>query len=175
MRAVSTHMNEKKSGTEETVRLLSERHHTFSIAMLTALRPQLRQLLAVDATRWAGIVQLAALFEELSTQVLAHQERDDVDLFPALLHGAVDEQLARVYDAEHRRLFRLLDLLEGLCESTQAPAASAARATVLLRGVTMLCAGVRDHLEAEAACLLSLTHSAQRTRGPERSRVARRR
>ena len=149
-----TALSPHKRETEAAVRSLAERDHVFSIAMLTTLRPQLRQLLAVDASRWPLIVQIAALFEELSLQILAHQERDDDDLFPALLRGDVTAELARVSRGDHQRIERLLDLLDqAVADAHGPPPASAVRAERLLRGLQTLSHGVRQHLNAEGALL----------------------
>ncbi len=138
------HRHPKAPQVDDVVRHIMERHHAYAQAMITVLRPQLRRALAT-AGSGAPLVDASAAFDELSLRLLSHQEREETEVFPAIIDGNPDAAgLVDGAELDHRRLYRLLDLLNDAVGRLPRGEHAAVAA-----GLLSLSADVRKHLDLE--------------------------
>jgi regulator of cell morphogenesis and NO signaling len=157
-----------KSLGDEVVR----RHHDPEREIVAALRAQGEALAAAGLDPAADLARARAAFEALAEQLVAHLDKEEHILFPAVdtlvqaartgtprppLPFATLLHPIRVMEADHERLSRAMDDLSGLTRAASPPAALAQPWTAWRRDVDRLADDLAAHVRFENELLFPST------------------
>jgi iron-sulfur cluster repair protein YtfE (RIC family) len=137
---------------KDVVRHVVQQHHDFATAMVTVLRPQLKNAVALEAPRWPAVIELASAFDALALELQNHCDAEQSRIFPALLDGTITREQRRFVRDAHARLLVHLALIDGLYASV--PDASP-RVATLKRALARLSADVKKDIAIEDALLFA--------------------
>ena len=101
------------------------RQHRHLRALLALLGHQSRELMIQHATKLPALRQLANAVDEIGSHMLPHLDREEDELFPAMLHNAMTPELRAKLGAmfdEHRDFTQMFKRLRAATGEYQAPA-----------------------------------------------------
>lgn len=146
----------RTAGTSALISRALSRQHRHLRASLTLLEHQARELARDHGAAYPVLRGLAVSLDHLRSEMLAHLDHEEDELFPAILAGVTDETragLGRMFD-EHREFGDQFRRLRELTGGYEAPASANDNVKRLFRGVAELEGFVSRHHHVENHVLL---------------------
>jgi regulator of cell morphogenesis and NO signaling len=153
------------------------RHHDAERHLLTSLRAQADAMAAAGIDAAAGVARARTAFDALAVQLVAHLDKEEHILFPAVdtLVQAAQTGTARpplpfatllhpirVMEADHERVSRAMDDLNGLVRAVSPTPAFEAPWTAWRRDVERLADDLAAHVRLENELLFPRTLDLER-------------